>query len=230
MKSFHPQLLGLCYILDLPLSLSKMVTVEINLYRLPFIYKLYYGKINKDFENYIQKEENKSANIFQNLWKYYSNVLSNEQKKKHIIKLNFSFRLEREKKMTDITKILRGIKPLELEPENLTQVFCVESYNMYKINHLTELITYSMEKDRIIYPDSSIDKYINIEDKIIINVYEVLNTNGMQLLYNKENSKDEVVMNLYTYLVKSKMIDSFYRYETIYCNIDHFRYFFLEKL
>ena len=112
-----------------------------------------------------------------------------------------------------------------MEPENLTQVFCVESYNMYKINHLTELITYSMEKDRIIYPDSSIDKYINIEDKIIINVYEVLNTNGMQLLYNKENSKDEVVMNLYTYLLKSKM-NSEFRYEKIYYSTDHFHLFF----
>ena len=196
------------YIFELPLSLCRMTTVEIYLYRLPFIYKLYYDKINKDFESYIKKEENKSANIFQNLWKYYSYVLSNEQKKKHLIKLHFSLKLDREKKMADITKILRGIKPLDLEPENITKEFSEENYDVYKIKHLTELIICSKEKDRIIYPDSNIDKYVNIEDKIIINAYEVLNTNGMKLLFNKENSKDEVIMNLYTYLLKTKIINN----------------------
>ena len=34
------------YIFDLPLSLCRMVTVEIYLYRLPFIYKLYFNIIN----------------------------------------------------------------------------------------------------------------------------------------------------------------------------------------
>ena len=191
------------YIFDLPLSLCRMVNVEIYLYRLPFIYKLYYDKINKDFESYIKKEENKNTNIFQNLWKYYSNVLSNEQKKQHVIKLHFSFDLEREKKMTDITKILRGIKILELEPENITEVYSDKNLIEYKVNHLTDLITYSKEKGRIIYPDSSIDKYVNIEDNIIINVYEILNTNGMQLLYNKDNSNDEEIFNIYTYLLKT---------------------------
>ena len=191
------------YIFDLPLSLCRMVTVEIYLYRLPFIYKLYYDKINKDFESFIQKEENKNTNIFQNLWKFYTNVLSNEQKKQHVIKLHFSFDLEREKKMTDITKILRGIKPLELEPENITEVYTDKNLIEYKVNQLTDLITYSKEKGKIIYPDSSIDKYVNIEDKIIINVYEILNTNGMQLLCNKENSDDDVILNLYTYLLKT---------------------------
>ena len=193
------------YIFDLPLSLCRMVTVEIYLYRLPFIYKLYYDKINKDFENYIKKEENNRTNIFKNLWKYYSNILSNEQKKQHVIKLHFSFDLEREKKMTDITKILRGIKPLELEPENITEVYSDQNLIEYKVNQLTELITYSKEKGRIIYPDSSIDKYVNIEDKIIINVYEILNTNGMRLLCNNENSKDDEIFNLYTYLLKTNI-------------------------
>ena len=191
------------YIFDLPLSLCRMVTVEIYLYRLPFIYKLYYDKINKDFESYIKKEENKSTNIFQNLWKYYTNVLSNEQKKQHVIKLHFSFDLEREKKMTDITKILRGIKILELEPENIIEVYSDKNVIEYKVNQLTDLITYSKEKGRIIYPDSSIDKYVNIEDNIIINVYEILNSNGMQLLCNKENSSNEAILNLYTYLLKT---------------------------
>ena len=44
------------YMFDLPLSLCKMVTVEINLYRLPFRYKLYFDKINKKFDEFIEKE------------------------------------------------------------------------------------------------------------------------------------------------------------------------------
>ena len=40
------------YVFDLPLSLCKMVTVDINLYRLPFKYKIYYNKINKNFSDY----------------------------------------------------------------------------------------------------------------------------------------------------------------------------------
>ena len=37
------------YSIDLPLPFSKMITVEIYLYRLPFIYKLYYHEINEKF-------------------------------------------------------------------------------------------------------------------------------------------------------------------------------------
>ena len=37
------------YMFDLPLSLCKMVTVEIYLYKLPFNYKLYYAEINEKF-------------------------------------------------------------------------------------------------------------------------------------------------------------------------------------
>ena len=110
------------YIFDLPLSLCKMVTVEIYLYRLPFIYKLYYDKINTDFDNFNKKEENKNTSIMQNLWKYYTTVLNIETKKEYGSTLHFYFDLEREKSMKDITKIVRRIKPLELEPENITEI------------------------------------------------------------------------------------------------------------
>ena len=191
------------YIFDLPLSLCKMVTVEINLYRLPFRYKLYYNKINQKFDEYIKKEENKNISIFKNLWSYYTNVLSIEEKKQHYIKLHFSFDLEREKKMEDITKILRGIKPLELEPENIKETINNEKVIEYRIEHYTDLITYSYEKNTIIYPNSSIDKFVNVNDKIILNVYEVLNTNGMKKLFeeeNKNNNNNNLI--LYSYLFK----------------------------
>jgi ubiquitin C-terminal hydrolase len=86
------------YIFDLPLSLCKMVTVEIFLYRLPFIYKLYSDKINKNFANFIKNEKNKNLSMMNNLWNYYTNNLTIEEKKKHVIILHFSFDLEREKK------------------------------------------------------------------------------------------------------------------------------------
>ena len=66
------------YIFNLPLSLCKMVTVEIYLYRLPFVNKLYYDKINEKFANFIKNDENKKLTIVENLWKYYTNVLKIE--------------------------------------------------------------------------------------------------------------------------------------------------------
>ena len=191
------------YIFDLPLSLCKMVTVEIHLYRLPFRYKLYYDKINKDFDNYLKKDENKNISLYQNLWNYYTNVLTFEEKNNHFIELHFSFDLEREKKMIDITKILRGIKPLELEPENITETYNDDKITEYKLDQLTDFITYSREKNCIIYPYSEIDKYVNMEDKIILNVYEVLNSNGMKKLFEEENNKLEI--NTYSYLYKKTL-------------------------
>ena len=188
------------YIFDLPLSLCKMVTVDIYLYRLPFRYKLYYNKINKKFEEYINKEENKNLNIVQNLWNYYRNVLTIEEKKEQRMKLHFNFDLEREKTMLDIIKILRVIKILELEPDNIIETYNDEKITEFKVDNLTDFITYSKENNKIIFPNSSIDKYVNSEDKIILNVYEVLNSNGMKLLF-EENNKNKI-FNLYSYITK----------------------------
>ena len=190
------------YMFDLPLSLCKMVSVEVNLYRLPFRYKFYFNKINEKFDEYIKKDENKNLNIVKNLWNYYTNVLTTEEKKEHCIKLHFNFDLEREKKMWDITKILRGIKPLLLEPENFVETLNDEEIIEYKVEQLTDLITYSQEKNRIIYPDASIDKYVNRDDKIFLNIYEVLNTNGMRILFEEEKKKEINNLKLYSYLIK----------------------------
>ena len=143
-----------------------MVMVDIYLYRLPFKYKLYYDKINKDYENFIKKDENKNNNIMQNLWNYYINVLSIEEKKKQVITLHFYFDLEREKKMLDITKLIRGIKPLELEPENVIETYNDEKIIEYKVEQFTDFITYSKEKNIIIYPDSDIDKFVEIKWRV----------------------------------------------------------------
>ena len=204
------------YIFDLPLSLCRMVTVEIYLYRLPFRYKLYFDKINKEFQNYTKREKNQDLNIVENLWNYYTNELKDEQKNQHIIKLHFSFDLERDKNMMDIIKILRGIKILELEPENIIQTYKDEGIIENKVEHLTDLITYSKEKNKIIYPNSEIDKYVNMEDKIILNVYEILNSNGMKKLFEEQNKTKGTIINLNTYS---------YNYN-IHFNADGFRNYF----
>ena len=200
------------YIFDLPLSLCRMVTVEIYLYKLPFNYKLYYSKINPKFKEYIEQPENKNISILNNLWKYYSYELSLAERKNINSTLHFSFDLEREKTMMDIIKIIRGIKPLELEPENLEKIDSNEDIELYKVEHYTDFITYSKEKRKIIYPDEELDKYVNIEDKIIINIYEVLNSKAINVIFeeNENTNKINSEKNLYTFISlkdKPKNID-----------------------
>ena len=176
------------YMFDLPLSLCRMVTVEIYLYRLPFNYKLYYSEIDDKFKDYIEQPENKSKSIIKNLWNYYSDELTLGERKDLNSSLHFSFDLEREKTMLDIIKIIRGIKPLKLESEKIKQINKNEEMELFIEEQYTDFITYSREKKNIINPDEELDKYVNIEDKIIINIYEVLNSKGICTLLKEENS------------------------------------------
>ena len=182
------------YMFNLPLSLCKMVTVEIYLYKLPFIYKLYYEEINPKFKEYISNPQNINLPLTENLWNFYSEELTLEEKKNQSLVLHFSFDLEREKKMTDIINIIRGIKILELEQEKRKLMEENELAEIYEIEHYTDLITYSKEKNKIIHPDQELDKYVNIEDKIIINVYEVLNSKGINKIYQEKNKKNKNVL------------------------------------
>ena len=134
---------------------------------------------------------------------------SQEEKKDHSYILHFSFDLEREKTMIDIIKILRGIKILELEPENMEKIKDSEDIELYKVNQYTDLITYSKEKRIIIEPAQELDKFVNIEDKIIINVYEVLNSRGMKKIFDEKNSIN-YDLDLYSFISlkdKPKNID-----------------------
>ena len=187
------------YMFDLPLSLCKMVTVEIYLYKLPFIYKLYYPEINEKFKKYYEENKNKNLSISYHLWNYYTDVLTLEEKKDHASSLHFSFDLEREKTMVDVIRILKGIKILELEQENFEELYKDSEIELSEIKHYTDLITYSKEKKKIIFPDQELDKYVNIEDKIIINVYEVLNTKGIQKLYEHYIDNIDRQFNLYSF-------------------------------
>ena len=203
------------YVLDLPLSLCKMVTVDINLFRLPFKYKIYYNKINKNFSDFINLEENKNKNILDNLWNYYTVKLNYEQKLEHLVHINFEFDFERQKSIEDILKLLRNISILELEPENYEVNINNEEITEYKINHYTEFIVYSYDKSKIIKNDIIIDKFVDINDRIRLNIFEVFNSNGFNLI-NKNNVNEDngsnPELNIYSYKIKRKGISKYKDY------------------
>ena len=209
------------YVLDLPLSLCKMVTVNINLYRLPFKYKVYYDKINKNFSDYTKLEENKDKNILDNLWNYYAIKLNYEQKVNHSVIIKFEVDFERQKSIEDIIKLLRSISLLELEPEECDMNKEQEIIE-YRIKHYTDFVVYTSDKSRIIKNDSIIGEFVDVHDKIRLNIYEVLNTNGLNLIRqnkgNKENldNKNKIYnFNLFSYKFKTKGISKFKDYEKI---------------
>ena len=194
------------YIFNLPLSLCKMVTVRINLYRLPFKYKVYYSKINKDFELYSKNEENINKNITEILCDYYSVKLNYEQKKEQAVHVFLEFDYEREKCIGDIIKLVRKISLLELEPENIEISMDNPDIKEYKINHYTELIAYFSDKNKIIKNDMILDSFADTNDRIQINVYEVLNSNGFNLI-NKNYIKNQN-FNIYSYKFLKSNISS----------------------
>ena len=190
----------------MPLSLCKLVTIHINLYRLPFKYKIYYDKINKKFKAFKDNEENKNKKITDILCDYYSMKLNFEEKKNQAVYLSLEFDYEREKSIGDLIKLLRKIPLLELEPENFEPSIAEQEFQENKIRHLTELIAYFSDKDKIINNNMIIDKFVDINDKMQLNIYEVLNTNGFLMIQN--NYIQKKVYNLFTYQFNKKCISS----------------------
>ena len=137
--------------LFLPVPLSKLIDININLYRLPFRFKIYYDKINSDFVNFCQKEENKDiSNKIKLLDKYmlfYIKNISKENEEKKNNKENkeknefendeeddeeFSFdnksfpisiqlNINKTLKLENILTKLISIKNLELEPREINE-------------------------------------------------------------------------------------------------------------
>ena len=184
------------YVFNLPLSLCKIVTVHINLFRLPFKYKIYYAKINKDFEAFSKNEDNIDKSITETLCDYYSVKLNFEQKQEQAVYLSFEFDFEREKCIGDIINLLRKISLLELEPEDKEIILDKEEIKEYKINHYTELIAYFRGKNKIINNNMLLDKFADSYDRIELNIYEVLNSNGYSLINN--NYFQNIKFNLYS--------------------------------
>ena len=192
------------YILNLPILKNRLIQVEIYLYKLPFQYKLYYAEINEKFENYIKQEQNLNKSLIINLWNYFVDELNLEEKKNQSLILHFNLELESDVTMIEFVKLLRRMKLLELENEKLKKIKMNDDILLYEVEHYTNLITYSKEKNKIIYPEEELDKYSNIDNKIIINVYEVLNLKGIKKVFEEFN-KINFKMNLYSFtLIKYK--------------------------
>ena len=170
------------YVFDLPLSLCKMVTVHINLFRLPFKYKIYYNQISKNFDDFLKLEENKNKNITEILCEYHSEKMNYEKKKEQAVDVTLEFDYEKEKCIGDLIKHLRKITLLELESENISVNIDNSEMKEYKVNHVTEFITYSHNKMKLIKNDTIIDNFVDINDTIVLDIYEVLNTNGFCLI------------------------------------------------
>ena len=211
------------YVLDLPLSLCKIVTVDINLFRLPFKYKIYYDKINKNFADYIKSEENENKNIMENLLDYYTMKFNYEQKLEHIVHVNFYFDFERQKSIGDIIKMMRNISILELEPEDCDENINNPEISEFKITHCTDFIVYSYDKSKIIKNNTIIDKFVDTNDRIRLNVYEVLNSNGMNLINKIGSDRKIPKINLYSYNIKKKGIIKFEDYENIIKKTNYFQ-------
>ena len=193
------------YVLDLPLSLCRIITVVVNLYRLPFKYKIYYDKINKDFQEYLRMNEDK--NIMNNLLNYYIEKLNYDEKKQHVVKVNFEFEYERNKTIKDLTSLLRNISLLEIEPENYKNLIDNEEISENLLNHYTELIVYSSISNKLIKPNTELDKFVDKNDKIFLDIYEVLNTNGYYIINNLNNFEDlNRQFTIFSHIIKSSKI------------------------
>ena len=196
------------YVFDLPLSLCKLVTVNINLFRLPFKYKIYYDKISEKFKKFKENEEKeeKDKKITEILCDYYSKELSFQEKKDQAIYVSFEFDIEREKCIDDMIKQMRNISLLELEPENIENSIDDKDIKENKINHYTDFIIYSYDLKKLFKNDMIIDKFVDVNDRVYLNVYEVLNTNGFRIV--NKNYLEKTELNLYSYKINKKGITS----------------------
>ena len=111
--------------------------------------------------------------------------------------------------------MLRNISLLELEPEDYEENINNPEISEYKIKHYTEFIVYSSDKSKIIKNDTIIDKFVDINDRIRLNIYEVLNCNGFYLINKNKNPKDKNIpeINLFSNKIKKKGILKFEDYE-----------------
>jgi hypothetical protein len=91
---------------------------------------------------------------------------------------------------------------LELEPPETELNINKEEVKEYKLKHYTELITYFTNSNKIIKNDVIIDKFVDINDKIQLNIYEVLNTNGFSKV-NKDYIQSQEY-NLFSYKFNKK--------------------------
>ena len=205
--------------LYLPIPLNQYLDLEIILFKIPFVYKIYYDKINEEFDLFNKEHEKNS--IMNNLKLFYDMKMnnSNDDKKKKDeneynkkefqynsptirIKLNF----EKNKTINDLLNEIRRIKKLELEPINEEIISKEEEKNIEiekrKILNLTSFVvcTYGVQENY--YGLNPISKLLKIDECIQNNsrlfIYEILNSNGICKLKKENESKILVNYNIKT--------------------------------
>ena len=183
------------YIMDLPISEGPIVSINIELYRLPLCYKIYLDKINMKFRKY--NYEHKERSIVQNLKSFAltldtSSHVVNSYKNYFTLTapVSFTFEIERNKRLKDLFTKIRRNEDLELEPEDNENVYSDSNGNKYKINGYTGFVIISSSGD-VLDIESEITTYVGNNNSVTFYVYEVLNGNGMQRV--KESYLNKVI-------------------------------------
>lgn len=187
--------------IDLPISLGRMIKVDIMLYRLPFKYKLYYSTINEEFRKYC--EENKDKDMSTNLanYSYTFNKTEVDEYKIPIdssIPLNLSIDIERKETIGKIIEIIRKIKELDLEKYCLVQSDEDDDDPLKKsyLKNFTSFVVTS-KNGKLLSNNSKISDYLESNDAISFCVYELLNSRGLNSLLEKEESLSEINLMIY---------------------------------
>ena len=192
------------YIMDVPISLVKMIKVDIILYRLPCCYKFYYDQISQEFDEYNKAHPENSK--YENLKNF--SIASTNEKASHkqlfmmSIPLKFTIDIERNKKLSEILTTLKNIPELMLEPNHVSKdvdEISTKAVNKEEVNDCTSFAI-TNNPDFFLDPNSEIETYLSRNDTITFFVYEMLNAKGMnELLFkqiNEEKKEEEISTNV----------------------------------
>lgn len=155
----------------------KQIQFRIYLYKLPFLLKIYYDKINKSFQNALN-EGNKKFSFQQKLKVFlYDNIIHSEDfyLKTCLCPISFDFKIDKNKTISEFTDILRKEKNLDIEIEQ----------------EFTNLLVYGQTKEDKLnnkepsYYEDNLTIEQCIQNKQDVYVYEVLNSKGLESLNEK---------------------------------------------
>ena len=196
--------------LYLPIPLNQFLDIEVILFRIPFIYKIYYHEINEEF-NLFNKENNNNS-IIDNLKLFYEKNMEKDENdneknfrfKCPTVRLNYNF--EKNKTIQDLLNELRNNKKLELEENKEESILKEEEKNLKiekkKIKNYTSFIvcTYGIQENN--YGLNPISKCLKLDECIQNNsrlyIYETLNSNGILKIKNENDNIKLVDYNIIT--------------------------------
>ena len=170
-----------------PIPMSKYISVNIHLKRLPFNYKLYYDKLDNKFKEYNRINNDKS--IITNLHNYFNDVIVYSQEENVFNKIgpcSFTLTIDKKKTISELIKLLRSNTTLQLEPDvdddddnnndttvNKQQVKTITSFIVFTLNKTTNSNYHLSENMKI--DDCIYEAHQKIE------IIESFNTNGWKV-------------------------------------------------